>query len=202
MTCQAVVFDIGRVLMQWNLRFLFEKLIRDAVELDWFLTHVVTEDWHSQHDAGCPLAEMLPDRKALFPDHAELIDAYAQRFQETIPGPIPGTHAIVERLAARGVPLFGLTNFGSEFWPEFRAQHPLFDHFTDIVVSGDVQCAKPDPRIYDIAEQRFGVAPQALFFTDDNPANIAAAHARGWQAHLFDGADGLETALLRAGLLD
>ena len=74
--------------------------------------------------------------------------------------------------------------------------------FTDIVVSGDEQCAKPDARIYEIAEQRFGVAPQALFFTDDNPHNIAAARARGWQAHLFDGADGLERAVVQAGLLE
>lgn len=198
----AVVFDIGRVLIQWNLRFLFEKLIRDPAELDWFLAHVVTEDWHFEHDAGRPLDDMLPERKARFPDHAALIDAYAQRFQETIPGLIPGTHTLVERLAARGVPLFGLTNFGSAFWPEFRARHPLFDHFSDIVVSGDEQCAKPDSRIYEIAESRFGVASQALFFTDDNPHNIAAARARGWHAHLFEGAAGLESALVQAGLLD
>jgi len=68
-------------------------------------------------------------------------------------------------------------------------------------VSGDEKCAKPEPRIYEIAEQRFGVPPQALFFTDDNPHNIAAAAARGWQTHLFDGADGLERALEGVGLL-
>lgn len=198
---QAVVFDIGRVLIQWDLRFLFEKLIGDSQELDWFLGTVVTEAWHFEHDAGRPLAEMLHERKALFPDHAALIDAYATRFQETIPGPIPGTADLAQRLAQRGVPVFGLTNFGSAFWPEFRARQPLFDLFSDIVVSGDEQCAKPDARIYEIAEQRFGVAPQALFFTDDNPHNIAAAQARGWQTHLFDNAAGLETALVRAGLL-
>lgn len=202
MAPQAVVFDIGRVLIQWNLRFLFEKLIADPAELDWFLATVVTEEWHFQHDAGRPLADMLPERKAQFPHHAALIDAYAQRFQETIPGPIPGTAALVHRLAERGVPLFGLTNFGSSFWPEFRARHPVFDPFTDIVVSGDEQCAKPDSRIYEIAERRFAVPPQALFFTDDNPHNIAAAQARGWHTHLFEHATGLEQALIRVGLLD
>jgi len=202
MTPQAVVFDIGRVLIQWDLRFLFEKLIADSQALDWFLANVVTEQWHFEHDAGRPLADMVPERKALFPEHATLIDAYVTRFQETIPGPVPGTADLVERLAARGVPLFALTNFGSDFWPDFRARHSLFDNFTDIVVSGDERCAKPDPRIYAIAEDRFGLPPEALFFTDDNPHNIAAARARGWQAHLFDGAPGLETALLAAGLLD
>ena len=58
------------------------------------------------------------------------------RFNETIPGPVPGTHALVERLAARGVPLFCLTNFGDEFWQAFRPTQPIFDHFADIIVSG------------------------------------------------------------------
>lgn len=198
---QAVVFDIGRVLIQWDLRHLFAKLIADPAELDWFLANVVTEPWHFEHDAGRPLADMVPERKALFPGHAHLIDAYATRFQETIPGRVPGTDKVAERLAAAGVPLFALTNFGSDFWPAFRASEPLMDLFADVVVSGDERCAKPDPRIYRIAEQRFGVEPGALFFTDDNPHNIAAARARGWQAHLFTGSDDLQRQLEEAGLL-
>src|SRR5690606_26626745 len=95
---QAVVFDIGRVLIQWDLRHLFEKLIADPRDLDWFLADVVTEQWHFQHDAGRPLAEMLPELEAGFPDHVDLIDAYADRVLETIPGLIPGTPALVERL--------------------------------------------------------------------------------------------------------
>lgn len=200
-SAQAVVFDIGRVVIQWDLRHLFEKLIADPAELDWFLGNVVTEQWHFQHDAGRPLAEMLPELKAVFPDHAPLIDAYARRFSETIPGRIPGTDRLIERLAKQGVPLFALTNFGSEFWPHFRASEPLLDLFRDIVVSGDERCAKPEARIYEIAERRFGFAPEALFFTDDNPHNIAAAAARGWQVHQFAGAEGLERALVAAGLL-
>lgn len=198
---QAVVFDIGRVLIQWDLRHLFAKLIADPAELDWFLANVVTEQWHFQHDAGRPLADMVPERKAQFPHYAALIDAYATRFQETIPGRVPGTDRIVERLQAAGVPLFALTNFGSEFWPTFYKFETLLHGFKDIVVSGDEKCAKPEPRIYEIAEQRFGVPPEALFFTDDNPHNIAAAAARGWQTHLFEGADGLEWALEGVGLL-
>jgi len=199
---QAVVFDVGRVLIEWDLRHLFAKLIADQEELDWFLANVVTEDWHFQHDAGRPLDEMLPELKALFPDHAPLIDAYRSRFLETIPAPVPGTYALVERLAARDVPLFALTNFGAEFWPQYRASEPLVSHFRDIVVSGDERCAKPDPALYAIAERRFGLPPQALLFTDDRQENLDAAAARGWHTHLFTGAAGLEARLLELGLLD
>ena len=200
-TPDAVVFDIGRVLFDWNLRHLYAKLIADPAELDWFLANVVTEEWHFQSDAGRAVAEIVAERIAEFPAHAHLIEAYPTRFNETLPAPIPGTHAIVRRLAQAGVPLYALTNFGAEFFAGFRPTAPIFELFADVVVSGEERCVKPDPRIYEIAEARFGVAPGQLFFTDDNPANVAAAAARGWQAHLFTDAAALEAQLAANGLL-
>ena len=197
----AVVFDIGRVLYDWNLRYLFEKLIDDPAELDHFLATVVTEQWHFQSDAGRPLAEMMAELKSRFPQHAALIDTYRDRFEETLPHPIPGTHEIVRRLAERGVPLYGLTNLGAEFWTRLRGGWAIFDLFADVVVSGEERVVKPDPAIFAIAERRFGHPAEELFFTDDNPANVTAARARGWQAHLFEGAAGLEAELVRVGLL-
>ena len=66
---KAVVFDVGRVLFHWQLRALFEKLIEDEAELDWFLANVVTEEWHFEHDRGRPLADMVPERIAQFPEY-------------------------------------------------------------------------------------------------------------------------------------
>ena len=197
----AVVFDIGKVLFDWDLRYLFEKLIADPVQLDWFLANVVTDDWHFQSDRGRPVAEIVAERLAEFPDHRELIEAYPVRFNETLPHPIPGTHELARQLVERGVPLFGLTNFGAEFWAGFRPLQPIFDLFADVVVSGEERCAKPDPGIFVIAERRFGFPPERLFFTDDNPSNVAAAAARGWQAHLFRDAAALEAELVAKGLL-
>lgn len=201
MTIEAVVFDVGRVLYQWQLRILFAKLIDDPDELDWFLAHVVTEEWHFQHDAGRPLAEMVPERQAEFPRHAALIAAYAERFNESIPGPVPGSLELVAQLDEAGVPLYAITNFGAELWAQFRPTAPVFDRFRDIVVSGAEKLAKPDPAIYRLAEQRFGHAPHAMLFIDDNAANIAAAAHLGWQVHHFHDAARLEADLIARGLL-
>jgi 2-haloacid dehalogenase len=198
---EAVVFDVGRVLVQWELRALFAKLIDDPAELDRFLAEVVTEEWHFQHDRGRPLAAMVPERQAQFPEHAHLIEAYATRFLETIPGPVPGTAALVERLAARGVPLYAITNFGAEFWDMFRPTAPLLDRFGDIVVSGREKLAKPDPAIFALAAQRFGHAPEAMLFIDDNRANIETAQALGWQVHHFADAPALERDLVARELI-
>ncbi|PNU06401.1 HAD-IA family hydrolase [Novosphingobium guangzhouense] len=199
---KAVVFDVGKVLIEWDMRLLFGKLIAEPERLDWFMANVVTHDWHFEHDAGRDLAEMVAARKAEFPGHDHLLDAYATRFAETIPGNVPGSHEIVRDLSARGVPLFAITNFASTFWREYRATEPLFDLFGDIVVSGDEKLVKPDARIFDLAARRFGHDPQAMLFVDDNAANIAAARDLGWQAHHFDGAEALRVDLAGRGLLD
>lgn len=198
---EAVVFDVGRVLVHWDLRVLFRKLIADPAELEWFCATVVTEQWHFQHDAGRPLAEMVAERSAEFPAHAHLIAAYAARFNETVPGPIDGTIALVEALHSRGVPLYAITNFGDELWQRFRPTLPVLARFRDIVVSGVEKIAKPDPAIYALAERRFGRPGGSMLFVDDNAANIAAVRASGWHGHLFTDPAGLERDLTARGLL-
>ncbi len=198
---EAVVFDVGRVLYQWQIASLFEKIVDDKARLRTLLDEVVTEEWHFQHDRGRPLAEMMPERIALYPDFADEICAYATRFNETIPGPVEGSHELVERLDARGVPLFAITNFGAEFWAGFRPTAPIFDRFRDIVVSGEECLAKPDPAIFALAEERFALHPSAMLFIDDNEANIEAAQGCGWQVHHFADAVKLEDDLTKRGLI-
>lgn len=198
---QSVIFDVGRVLFDWDLRYLFAKLIDDAGDLEWFVTHVVTPQWHFQHDAGRPLADMLPELKAEYPAHAPLIDAYATRFNETIPGPMPGSLELVERLDEAGVPLFAITNFGHEFWEGFRPTQPVFDRFRDIIVSGTEKLMKPDPEIYALAIERFGINPAGALFIDDVAHNIAGAKAVGIAGHRFVDAATLERELVARGYL-
>ncbi len=198
----SVVFDVGNVLFRWNIACLFEKLIKDRQELNWFLANVVTPQWHFEHDAGKPLAIMRAELVAQFPDYAALIDAYLTRFNETIPGPVPGSLEIVADLAARGVPLFAITNFGAEFWDGFHPTQPVFAYFRDIVVSGREKLVKPDPAIYRLALERFGLAPGAAIFIDDSLLNIDAARANGFAGHHFQDAAMLRAELTALALLD
>lgn len=197
----TVIFDVGKVLFEWDLRHLFSKLIDDPQQLEWFVTHVITPEWHFQHDAGRPLAEMVPERTAEYPDQAHLIAAYAERFNETIPGPVPGSLEIVRELAGNDVPLFAITNFGAEFWDMFRPTQPIFDHFGDIIVSGVEKMVKPDPAIYALALERFCLEPGEAIFVDDNIDNVISARANGFVAHHFLDAATLRAELAAYGLL-
>ena len=198
---EAVVFDVGRVLYQWRLAALVDKLTDDPAERDHILAEVITEEWHFQHDAGRPLAEMLPERIARFPKAERFLLAYAERFNETIPGPVPGSLEIVRELHVAGVPLYAITNFGAEFWAAFRPTAPIFDLFRDVVVSGEEKLVKPDPAIFALAARRFGHAPRAMLFIDDNQANVEAAHECGWHAHHFVDAATLRAELVSRNLL-
>ncbi|MXP29681.1 HAD-IA family hydrolase [Porphyrobacter algicida] len=198
---EAVVFDVGRVLFQWQLGALFEKLTSDPDELDFVLSEVITEEWHFQHDAGRPLIDMVAERLAEFPEHARFIEAYPRRFNETIPGPVEGSLEIVRDLDAERVPLFAITNFGAEFWDKFRPTQPIFDLFRDIVVSGKERLTKPDPAIFARAADRFGRDPATMLFIDDNAANVASAQDCGWETHHFVDAPALRRDLIDRGLL-
>lgn len=198
---RCVIFDVGKVLFQWDLRHLFAKLIADPAELEWFVTTVITPQWHFQSDAGRPLADMVAERKGEYPRYGALIDAYAARFNETIPGAVPGSLDLVERLATAAVPLFAITNFGHEFWQMFRPTQPIFDVFQDIIVSGTERLAKPDPAIFHLAIERFGIDPAGALFVDDVTANVAAAHSAGIPGHVFNDAATLEQLLSARGYL-
>ena len=197
----TLVFDVGNVLYHWHPRHLYSKLIDDPERLDWFLANVVTLDWHFQHDLGRPLAETTAELAARHPEHADLIAAYDPRWLETIPGPIEGMIELVGEVAARGVPLYAITNFSGELWPRFRATAPVFDAFAGILVSGDERLVKPDPAVYALANRRFGLAPGEAVFIDDREENVRAAEAAGMIGHHFAGAAGLRARLVNWGLL-
>lgn len=196
----AVVFDVGRVIVEWDMRNLLRKVVAPD-QLDFVFRNVVSEQWHFRHDAGEELSVLVAERKAEFPEHAAAIDAYATRFSETIPGLVPGTPELIDRLADKGVPLYAITNFAAPFWEAYRPTEPVFRHFRDAVVSGAEKIAKPDAAIYHLAERRFGHPAAAMLFIDDNPANIEAAHALGWQVHLFTDAKALQADLEARGLI-
>lgn len=184
------------------MRALYEQLIHDPVELDWFLANVVTETWHHQHDEGRPLAVLIAERIEQFPDYRLHIEAYGQRWLETVPGPVPGTHELVAALSAADVPQYCITNFGVDTFAMFRPTFPVLDHFRDIVVSGAEKLAKPDPAIFALAERRFGHPACAMLFIDDNAANIATARDLGWDVfHFQDNPADLAADLAARGLI-
>ena len=196
-----IVFDIGNVLLRWDPRFLYRRIFADESRMEWFLTHVCSNDWNLEQDCGRSFAEAVREATLRHPDYAAEIAAYDERWQETLPHAIDGSVALVEALAARGAALYAITNWNGEKFRETRGRFAFLGHFRDIVVSGDERLVKPAPAIYRLLLDRNGLEAADCLFIDDSAANAAGAEAVGMKTHHFRSPELLAETLRRAGLL-
>ncbi len=198
---EAVIFDVGNVLYGWDPQsFLRRQIPDDAARLR-FVADVDLFNWHETLDSGRSFEEASAAVCSAFPAYARVIAAWGENFGEMVKEPILDVHEIVRDLHRQGVPLFAITNFSRDFWKPFRRREaPFFSMFRDIVVSGEVKLLKPDPAIYHLALDRFGIHPSTALFTDDRLINVEAAVGVGMQGHLFTNAADLRARLSWFGL--
>ena len=198
----TVTFDLGGVLIDWNPRYLYQKLFDDEAEMERFLAEVTTQEWNAAQDAGRPWSEAVEVLGAKFPDHRDLIDAYHTRWPEMLGEAIHGTVAILDELRARGVRLYALSNWSAETFPVALERYPFLGWFDGIVISGEVGAAKPDVRIFQELIDRHEIEPSETVFVDDNEPNVTAAAAMGFIALRFHDAERLREDLEGLGLLE
>ena len=200
--CSVAVFDLGGVLIEWNPRHLYRKLFGgDDAAMEHFLATVCTTEWNERQDAGRTFAE---GTNVLMPQHAsqrELIEAFGTRFGEMIPGAIDGTVEVLAEVKARGVPVYAISNWSAETFAPQRARFPFLSWFDGIIISGVEGVIKPDPRIFRILFERYGVAPQSAVFIDDVARNAAAAAAVGVHGIHFRSPEQLRRELAAVGIL-
>ena len=197
-----MVFDLGGVLIDRDPRHLYRKLFAgDEAAVEHFLATVCTHEWNRRQDAGRSFAEGARLLKTEHPDKVELIDAYGNRFDEMMAGPIAGTVDILGELKARDVPLYGLTNWSAETYPAALDRFAFLRWFRGTLVSGEVQLIKPDPRIFALLIERFAVEPERAVYIDDVEANVAAARPFGIHAIHFTTPARLREELVALGLL-
>jgi 2-haloacid dehalogenase len=195
-----VAFDLGNVMIYWDPRLLYRKLLPSEDAVERFLTTICTRDWNHLLDAGLPLADGIAERIERFPEHAPLIEAYGARFAEMML-PMPDSIALLDELAARGVGIYALSNWNADTFEQTRARFPFLDRFDGLVISGQVGVAKPDRRIYEHLLEAHGLAPEDVLFVDDRPENVEAGRAAGIEGVLFEGPMALRRTLVAHGLL-
>ena len=199
---EIAVFDLGGVLIDWDPRYLYRRLFNgDEAAVEEFLSTVCTPEWNRCQDAGRSFAEAEAEAISRHPDKRELITAWWRHFDEMAPGAIEGTVAVLARLRERGVPLYALSNWSAESFAASRARFPFLEWFRGIVVSGEERIIKPDPRIFAVLVERYGIDPARMVFIDDVATNIAAAEAFGMHTIRFASPAQLAAELEAVGLL-
>lgn len=198
----AVIFDLGGVLLDWNPRYLYRKLFDDEEAMERFLRDVCTLEWHEANDRGVPFEVTCAQLAAEYPEHAEHIWAWGTRTEEMVSGPIDGTVEILRELAQqRSVRLFALTNMEAHTYPVRRERYEFLRWFEGTVVSSEEGVIKPDERIFRVLLERYGLEPASTLMIDDSSRNIEAARAIGLRTVLFESPEALRVQLEDAGVL-
>jgi 2-haloacid dehalogenase len=200
MTIDAVIFDIGNVLIEWNPERYYDRVIGEERRRRMF-AEVDLHAMNDRVDLGEDFTATIYATAEAYPAWRDEIRQWHDNWIELASPVIEPSVALLRALRAQGVPVFALTNFGIGSFAYARTKYPFLDEFDRRYVSGHMGVIKPDPRIYEMVEEDCGVAPERLLFADDRPDNIRAAEARGWKAHLFDGAEGWAARLRAEGLL-
>jgi len=198
---KTLVFDLGGVLIDWNPRYLYRKLIDDENDIDSFLSQVCNPEWNVKQDAGRALAVATAERIALYPKKKSLIEAFYDRWEEMLGGEISESVEILRELKNRGASLYALTNWSAETYPIAEERFVFLQWFEATLVSGVEKMAKPDPAIFYLLLNRYELKAQDCLFIDDSMINIEAAARIGFETHHFRTAGGLRQELTAANLL-
>lgn len=196
----AVVFDVGGVLLDWDPRHLYRKLFDDPAEMTDFLDRVCTPDWHLAHDLGADIEQSCRDLASRHPGQADLIMAWWRRGEEMIAGQIDGTVAVLAELKSAGVACYALSNMEADRFEVRRHRYPFFALFDGCVISGSEGVVKPDPAIFATLLERYGLRPGRTVFVDDSARNIEAAAGLGLIAVAFSTPARLRADLRGLGL--
>ncbi|MGR3434055.1 MAG: HAD family hydrolase [Shimia sp.] len=197
---KAVIFDIGNVLIEWQPERYYDRTIGAARRRAMFAA-VDLHGMNDRVDRGEGFREVIYDTAEAYPDWRAEIRAWHDDWIEMAQPVIPHSVRLMRALQGKGVPVFSLTNFGIQSYAFAATQYDFLNAFDRDFISGHMGVIKPDPRIYEMVEEGAGLAGTDLIFTDDRPDNVAAAAARGWKTHHFEGPEGWAARLVDEGLL-
>ena len=175
-----IIFDLGGVLIDWNSEYLFRKLIPDEEKRKTFFSDICTAEWNEEQDGGRSIADATSLLIQQYPDHADLIIAYYDRWVEMLGGPIQDTVTIFKALKeAEKHKFYALTNWSAETFPKALVLYDFLHWFDGRLVSGEENTRKPFADFYQLLLDRFSLKPEESIFIDDNLRNIKAAQAMG-----------------------
>lgn len=190
-----IIFDFGNVLVRWEPEKIYAEHFGNEAKAWWFLRHVADANWRGRMDAGESTASCTADLVAQFPDYREAIELFDQRYFDMLTGEVPGMRKVVNDLKDKGYELYGLTNWSMETFPEARRRFPILQMIDRYVVSGAEGYIKPDPRLFRVLMDRYGLQVKDCIFIDDNEANVRAAQALGMDGVVFANAEELRNYL-------
>lgn len=182
----AVVFDVGNVLLQWTADEVLTRCIPERPDLYPELTIRIFKSpyWCMRDRESATVEEVIAAMSTGAPE----LEPYVRRVMLgwiDLPAMLEGVAAL-RACKAHGKRLYALTNYADKEFAHACATHDFFALFDDYVVSGREHLVKPGHEIYELLTERFGLDPARTLFIDDNMSNIEGALHCGWQSICYN----------------
>ena len=196
-----IIFDMGGVLIQFDREYFIRRL-GVAKEDERILMNEVFRslEWAQLDRGTITQASAIANMCAWLPQRLhEAASMLVTRWERPIM-PTEGMYELVAELKALGYGVYLLSNATlrlHEFWPDIPASR----FFDGTLISADVKLVKPQPEIYTLLCNTFGLQPAECFMIDDMPMNIEGAYEAGLAGFVFHGEVlALRNALKQAGV--
>ena len=182
-----VIFDMGNVLMTFNGPYFascFTDTPEDAALLNAALfgspLWTLLDSGTIGHETMTRYAEHhLPER--LHPNLHECLAHWPERSEA-----IADVNKLGIRLKEEGLGVYVLSNASTRIMEQL-GHAPVIPYVDGVVVSADERMMKPDPSIYQLLCERYGLDPAECLFVDDNEDNCIGARVAGMHAYHFTG---------------
>jgi epoxide hydrolase-like predicted phosphatase len=197
----AVIFDLGGIVTAYDpMRFAIE-ILHDREQAARVRRQVFgTKTWLALDQGLLTEKEAEARITAENPADAAAIHALFDLYKNLLV-PIPEGIAIVRKVKEAGYRVFALSNFGPEAWEVVGRRDLYGEIFDGIVISSEVKLVKPDPAIFEVLIERYGLEPKRCVFIDDVPVNVETARRLELDGIHFENYPQLVKALAERGLL-
>ncbi len=195
MMIKNIIFDFGKVLVDYDFSLIIHKLFSDADSERRFTDIMTSDEFLDRCDMEeIPFREIIEDMKCRYPEFRNEFQEFYERYPDFVIGEMKGMRSLLERLKAKGFRLYGLTNWCSAVHEVMR-RYGIFSLLDGRVISSEEKLIKPDTAIYLRVCGKYGLDPAECLFTDDKQKNIDGAKSAGMEAVLFTDAETLENYL-------
>ena len=187
MPLQNVVFDLGRVMVEWEPWSVVEAFTPDPHERERIWTAIFAHPvWLDLDRGDLTEADAEPELMARSGLDAKRLRHLLQNVKHSL-HPVQESHQLFHEVGALGLARYCLSNMSHDTYASLRARYDFFEHFEGIMISAEVRINKPDAGIFKLLLQRFGLEAQQTLFIDDSEANVEAARGEGIDAVLCFG---------------